>query len=56
MAGVSVVARYDRGRRGYRIEWTGGPDEKSMRGIAADAAGEFTDVDLSTLDWHQRLP
>ena len=52
-AGVDVLARYDRERRGYVIEWRGGPDEEGIRAIAAGVAEDFADLDLSAMDWRR---
>jgi hypothetical protein len=52
-SGVPVVARYDRDRRGYRVEWTGGPDELRMRRLAGELARDFSEFDLDTLTWHR---
>ena len=52
-AGVAVVARYERDQRGYRIEWTGGPDEQRMRALAGELAGDFSEFDLDALGWHR---
>lgn len=52
-AGVAVVARYDRDRHSYRIEWTGGPDEQRVRAVAALLAKDFAEFDFDALVWRR---
>jgi hypothetical protein len=53
LSGVAVAAFYERDRNGYRIAWTGGPDEQRMRTIAASVAEDFGEFDLDAMSWHR---